>query len=574
MCALVRDNGASGVVRKALLALTLLCAAACAPAEPRPDILLVITDDQGWGDWEGSGNSVIQTPHMMRLAEQGASFTDFHVAPVCAPTRAMLLSGRHSLETGVWGVTRGGERMATEVETLAELLRERGYRTALFGKWHNGAHPPFDPASQGFDHVFGFLAGHITDYFDPVLIENGREVQTRGYITTTFTDAALDWLEASDRPSFAVIAYNTPHSPFEVENRYLELYADAGLPPVTQAIYAMTTQTDAQFGRLLDAVDDDAVVIFVGDNGPARPGGVERYKDGLAGQKGSVLFGGTQVPMIIRWPGVTQAGSTITQPGHGTDLVPTVLRGLGAPVPNAVDGVDLAPALGGAALAERTLFTHHSNVLLDADTEPVTVDPGAARRGRFSAVLDPDGNWALYADRAQSVDVKTEHPAVFADLQAQYLAWFAEVSPAAMDDQPVPVTDAPVTLAAHDAYPGGAADFNLPWGWSQDWIVVSGAGTLRWPVIMEAGRYGVRVQYDGTGTLVVGEHARPLPAAEAAPRFAAPHHRRVVSSGEAITLDWPVADLGVLELPATDGRLVVGVDGTVRIKSLTLVPQP
>ena len=554
-------------------------AASCSGAEPvaptdspLPDILLVITDDQGWGDWEGSGNPDIATPNMMRLAEVGASFTDFHVSPVCAPTRASLLSGRHSLETGVWGVTRGGERMRPDVVTLAEALRERGYRTGLFGKWHNGDSAPYDAASQGFGRVFGFQHGHFNDYFDPVLFSDGEHVKTSGFITDVITDAALEFMAEQDAPTFTYVAYNTPHSPLEVPQDYLDAYADADLPDATKAVYAMTTQLDAQFGRLLDAVDDDTVVIFVGDNGPARPGGVDRYKDGLAGQKGSVLFGGTLVPMIVRWPGVTTPGTTVRQTAQHIDVLPTLLSAVGADVPAEVDGRDIRPLLAGGELPERITFTHHSNVLLSADTKPVEVDPGAARRGRFSAVLDPDGNWALYADREQSVDVKDDYPEEFAALRSAYLDWFASVSPGADDRLPTVLDGRAVEMPAHNGYPSGGAQWKAEWGWSHEWAEVSGLGEIRWPVQSDGGRYMVDVLYGGEGTIGLGGERFDLPQADAPNSLPGPGHRRVFPTSEVISRDWAVHTVGPITIPSDASELVLSADGTMSFKGLELRP--
>ena len=543
--------------------------------DARPDILLVITDDQGWGDWEGAGNPDIRTPNMMRLAAQGASLTDFHVSPVCAPTRASLLSGRHSLETGVWGVTRGGERMRPDVVTLAEGLRAAGYRTGMFGKWHNGDSPPYDPASQGFDRVFGFLAGHFTDYFDPVLLSDGEAVETTGFITTVITDAALAFMAGGDAPRFTYVAYPTPHSPLEVPSEFLDLYAGAELPEVTRVVYAMTTQLDAEFGRLLDAAPDDAIVIFVGDNGPARPGGVDRFKDGLNGQKGSVLFGGTQVPMIVRWPGVTEPGAVLDPTAQHIDVLPSLLAGLGLTPPAEVDGRDIRPLLAGGTLPERIHFTHHSNVLLDASTVPVTVDPGAARRGRFSAVLDPDGNWALYADRAQVEDVKDAHPEVFAELRDAYLDWFAAQSPGAGRDLPTVIQGAPVSLPAHNGYPAGGAAWDIEWGWSHEWVNVEGEGTMRWPVRGDGGSYDVELLYGGAGTAGINSLEIALPRAEAPNARPGPGHRRVVSTGEAITRDWARATLPGVRVAEGEGALVLSLsspDGSLSFKGLRVVP--
>ena len=550
-----------------------------APPEARqgtlPDIVIVITDDQGWGDWEGSGNPLISTPAMMELAAQGATLTDFHVSPVCAPTRASLLTGRHALEVGVWGVTRGGERLRPDAVTIAENLKGLGYRTGMFGKWHSGDSAPYDPASQGFDRVFGFLAGHFTDYFDPVLLSDGEEVATRGYITTVVTDAALQWMrEDSDTPTLTYVAYNTPHSPLEVPQSDLEPYLGTDLPLVTQTVYAMVTQLDAQLARLLDAADEDTIVIFLGDNGPAKPGGVERFNGGLNGTKGSVRFGGTLVPAIVRWPGVTTPGSVVEAPAQHIDLLPTLVTALGGTPAPEVDGVDIRAALQGDALPERTLFSHHTRTPTpdDPDIDPVQRSPGAARRGEFSAVFDPDGTWSLYRDRGQSKDVSTEHPEVLADLKAQYDAWFDAVSPGARDYLPNVASGSRLRLPAHNAYLSGDARYSEGWGWAQEWAVVEGEGAMRWPLRGDGGTYHLDILYGGGGGASVGGDTFDLPQAEAPNRFPGEGHRRTVATGEAISRDWTRLRLGTVTVPEAEGDWLLDLSGHLEVKGVELTP--
>ena len=423
--------------------------------------------------------------------------------------------------------------------------------------------------------MFGFLAGHITDYFDPVLMDDGREVRTRGYITTVVTDAALDWMAAdTGQPTLTYVAYNTPHSPFEVPDADLAPYRGTDLPPVTQAIYAMVSQLDGQFGRLLEAVDEDAVVIFLGDNGPARPGGVLRYADGLSGTKGSVMFGGTLVPALVRWPGVTQPGSRIDAPAQHIDILPTLMSALGGVIDPRVDGVDIRPLLGGQAMDERTFFTHHTRTPQpdNPDLAPVQLSPGAARRGQFSAVLSPEGEWALYANREQSRDVSAENPEAFAALKAAYEEWFAEVSPGSDRVQPSVAAGAPLRLPAHNAYLSGGAAYSEGWGWSQEWAEVDGAGAMRWPLRGDGGAYRIELLYGGAGTLKVAGGEFDLPAAQAPNRFPGAGHRRVVSSGEAITRDWARHTVGPVVLPDGDGDLRLELAGDLAVKGVRLIP--
>ncbi|OHB85228.1 MAG: hypothetical protein A2V98_26020 [Planctomycetes bacterium RBG_16_64_12] len=194
------------------------CAASISAAEAeRPNVVLIMTDDQGWGDVRSHGNERIDTPAHDRLASEGARFDRFYVSPVCAPTRASLLSGRYHLRSGVHGVTRAYETMRSEEVTIAEILRSAGYATGCFGKWHNGFHFPYHPNGQGFEEFVGFCGGHWTIYFDTRLEHNGRPIATTGYIAYVLTDVAISFIRTNrDRPFFCYLPYNTPHSPFQV----------------------------------------------------------------------------------------------------------------------------------------------------------------------------------------------------------------------------------------------------------------------------------------------------------------------------------------------------------------------
>ncbi|HEX6984931.1 MAG TPA: sulfatase-like hydrolase/transferase, partial [Planctomycetaceae bacterium] len=211
---------------------------ALAPAEDRPNVLLILTDDQGWGDIGSHGNEAVDTPNLDRLAGQGARFERFFVDPLCAPTRAALLTGRYSLRSGVHGVTRGHETMRTEEVTLAELFRDAGYATGCFGKWHNGRHYPNHPNGQGFDEFFGFCGGHWNNYFDTTLERNAEPVRTTGFITDVLTDEAIGFVRRNkDRPFFCYVPYNAPHWPPQVPDRYFEKYKARGLDDETATAY-------------------------------------------------------------------------------------------------------------------------------------------------------------------------------------------------------------------------------------------------------------------------------------------------------------------------------------------------
>ncbi len=212
------------------LTLLFLIPSAFAISAERPNILLILTDDQGWGDIASHGNERIDTPHLDALAASGARFERFFVSPLCAPTRAALLTGRYSLRSGVHGVTRGHETMrATEV-TIAELFRDAGYATGCFGKWHNGRHFPNHPNGQGFDEFFGFCGGHWNNYFDTNLERNGEPVETQGFITDVLTDGAVDFIRRNRERSFlCYVPFNAPHFPPQVPDAVLRQVQSAGL---------------------------------------------------------------------------------------------------------------------------------------------------------------------------------------------------------------------------------------------------------------------------------------------------------------------------------------------------------
>jgi arylsulfatase A len=228
----------------------------------RPNVLLVMTDDQGWGDVYSHGNYKLDTPAMDRLATQGARFNRFYVSPVCAPTRASLMTGRYYLRTGVADVTRGFQTLRANEVTLAEVLGQAGYTTGLFGKWHLGEHYPNVPRGQGFDQFIGFLSGHWNDNYDPALLSSQTSapgldtVQTKGYINNVLTDAAIEFMEGHrDEPFLNFVSYNTPHSPYQVPDSYFQKYQERGYEGKTAAVYGMVDNLDDHLGRLLNALE-------------------------------------------------------------------------------------------------------------------------------------------------------------------------------------------------------------------------------------------------------------------------------------------------------------------------------
>src|SRR4030095_1574895 len=319
--------------------------------QSRPTLVLIVADDMGWGDVRSHGNDRLDTPVLDKLAADGARFNRFFVSPVCAPTRASLLTGRYHPRTGVAWVTRGLETMRSEELTLAEALRDAGYATGCFGKWHNGAHYPHSPGGQVFDEFLGFCAGHWNNYFHTTLEHNGRPFKTNGYITDVLTDAAIAFIDKQrGRPFFCYIPYNAPHGPFQVPERYFSKYKRRGLDAKTAAIYGMVENIDDNVGRILKQLEaarltDRTIVPFLTDNGPNG----ERYNGGMKGIKGSVHEGGVRVPLFIRWPGRIRPGTTVENIAAHIDLFPTLLElcGLSEPRTLSLDGISLVPLLEG-----------------------------------------------------------------------------------------------------------------------------------------------------------------------------------------------------------------------------------
>ena len=343
----------------------------------KPNIILIMTDDQGYGDLAFHNNPHIKTPVLDKLAEESVRLNNFYVSPVCAPTRSSLLTGRYSLRTGIRDTYNGGAIMAAEEETLAEILQDAGYSTAIFGKWHLGDNYPTRPIDQGFKESLVHLAGGIgqagdylnydkgdSAYFDPVLMHNGQPKQTQGYCSDVFTDAAIEYIEnQEEKPFFIYLAFNAPHIPLQLPQQYYDIYKDIdpadGFPEETRPVkmsdqdkeaarkvYGMVTNIDDNVGRIMETLeeqklDKNTLVIFMTDNGPQQ----HRYLSGLRGKKGSVYQGGIKVPCFLHFPKEFVKGKALNFPTAHIDIVPTLAELCGATLPKdcKIDGQSLLP---------------------------------------------------------------------------------------------------------------------------------------------------------------------------------------------------------------------------------------
>ena len=313
----------------------------------RPNIVLIMTDDQGWAQLGSHGDPVLKTPHLDALAEEAVEMTRFYVSPVCAPTRAALMTGRYNYRTGVVDTYLGRAMMHPDEVTIAEILGGNGYRTGIFGKWHLGDNYPLRTVDQGFQESVVHKGGGIgqpsdppgSDYFDPILFHNGEQKQFSGYCTDVYFDEAMRWIgDGGDAPFFAYIPTNAPHSPYLVPDSYREPYAQQGLSDKDARIYGMITNIDENVGKLLAHLEStglasNTIFIFMTDNGPT----TRLYHAGLREQKGSVYENGIRVPFLARWPEQLEPRKTDRMGAH-IDIAPTLLAaaGSGAPFRSAI----------------------------------------------------------------------------------------------------------------------------------------------------------------------------------------------------------------------------------------------
>jgi arylsulfatase A-like enzyme len=414
------------LTRRSFLAAPTLLAA---PPARHPNILLIVTDDQGYGDLSCHGNLHLKTPNIDRIGAEGVQFTQFHVSPVCAPTRASLLTGRYNYRTGVVDTYLGRAMMHPDEVTLPEMLREAGYRTGIFGKWHLGDNYPLRAIDQGFEEALVHLGGGIGQpsdppggehYFDPVLFHNGKAEKYTGYCTDIFASAAIGFIEQNrSRPFFTYVATNAPHVPLEIANSYVAPYRRLGLDATTAAVYGMIANVDENVGRVLDTlrtsgVERDTIVLFMTDNGPQQP----RYNAGMRGLKGTVYEGGIRVPLFVRWPGRFEGGKHVDGVCAHIDITPTLLDLCGVRARSKMDGVSLA----NLTWPERSLFFqwHRGEV-------PQPHRGAAVRAGRWKLVHGTE-LYDIENDPAESKDVATAHSDVVTKLVTEYEYWFRDVS--------------------------------------------------------------------------------------------------------------------------------------------------
>ncbi len=449
-----------------LLLATALAAVAALPAAPRPNVVIVLTDDQGYGDLSCHGNPVLKTPQLDRLHAESIRLTDFHAAPICTPSRGQLMTGLDALRNGAQTVSNGRDFLRRDVPTLAELLAAGGYRCGLFGKWHLGDNYPHRPTDRGFHEVVMFPSSQVTsavdhwdnDYLDDIYLHNNRRRSYRGYATDVFFAEAMRWMEAeraAARPFFCFIATPAAHTPLIVPERYRRPYEGLelpGVPPERRAevarFFGMIANVDENMGALeaflrRTGLRDDTLVIFLTDNGGTVASRL--YNAGMKGAKFALTEGGHRVPCFLRWPaGRLRPPGDIAEPTQMQDLLPTLLDLCGLPPPAGArfDGISLAPRLRGEipALPDRLLVVNYVNVR----TKVPRLEDSTVIWQRWRLVQNRQLH-DLATDPRQDTNVIDRFPAMAARMRAHLDTWWQSLAPT--------VNDFGAIVIGHDAEP-------------------------------------------------------------------------------------------------------------------------
>jgi len=588
------------------------------PANARqPNVLVLLADDAGWGDYSHNGNTQIATPHIDRIAREGAMLDRFYVCPVCSPTRAEWLTGRYHLRTGVVGVSTGQERLDLDEKTVADSFHAAGYATGAFGKWHNGSQWPYHPMARGFDEYYGHTSGHWGEYFDPELEHNGHMIRQSGYIVDLCTDRAIDFISRNhDRPFFCYVPFTTPHSPWAVPESDWSRFKDKPIPQratlpdreiidETRCALAMVENQDQNVGRLLaelakHQILDDTIIVYFSDNGP----NTMRWNGSMKGKKGNTDEGGVRVPGLIRWPTKIAAGTKVATITGAIDLLPTLISL--AKIPRVgtlpLDGMDLTPLLL-SDLSDQANLRWPARKIFSTWAGKASVRTDRYRLNEKNMLFD------MVADPGQERDISSDQPVVAMELRRALSRWDAEmksersrkqsygqVKPAGgernqVDPRPIHVgfPEFPITiLPARDGEPFGsvARSSNAP---NSSYFVnwTSPDDAIVWSIAVQtAGKYHVTIDY----TCPISDAGSEIELT-----FGSSSLQGVVTPGwdpplytNQDTLPRPPAeskmkpfrtlDIGQIELPAAHGKLTLRalrIPGTavMDLRRLTLTLQ-
>ncbi|MDO7085580.1 arylsulfatase [Pseudocolwellia sp. AS88] len=431
--------------------------------QTRPNIIIVMTDDQGYGDFGHNNNPIVKTPVLEKLANESVRFTNFHVDPTCSPTRAALMSGQYSLRAGVWHTVMGRHILSDKHTTLPEVLKGAGYKTGMVGKWHLGDNYPFRPQDQGFDYVLMHGAGGIgqtpdhwgNTQFDDTYFLNGKEKQYKGYATDIWFDEAINFIHDNankEKPFFLYVSTNAPHAPFRAPEKYIQPYRDLGVPEELALFYGMIASLDENVDRLQNAmketnITDNTIFIFMTDNGSVMGGKgaklvsgetkalieqkigqkIVSLNDGMKGAKNNVYEGGHRVPFYIKWPnGGFIKPTEINGLAAHFDLLPTLLDLIGVDADKLdTDGISLKSALTqNSQLPDRTLVVTTQRVLTPDPNRPYVVMKNKWRYIHGNSKADNFELFDLELDPGQTMNILEQHPEIANELSNSYQQWW------------------------------------------------------------------------------------------------------------------------------------------------------
>ena len=420
---------------------------ACFPKQERPNVIVVITDDQGYGDIACNGNTIIKTPKLDAFSAEAYSFTNYHVGTTCAPTRAGLLTGRNCNRNGVWHTIGGCSLLNKREVTFANVFADAGYKTMMIGKWHLGDNHPFLPHDRGFQESYYHGGGGVgqtpdywlNDYMDDTYFRNGKPEKAQGYCTDVFFDEAIGFIERNKKKTFlCYLSLNAPHGPFNVPEKYYRMYeAEDAITETQKRFYAMISNIDENFAKLDQkladlGIADNTILIFTTDNGTAAGIATNKkteetlgYNAGMRGKKSSQYDGGHRVPFIMRWKnGKYGGGKTFDELIAHVDFLPTIAACCDIPFTpvNALDGKDMSPYIKKNKAPHRYLVT---------DTQRNQWP----EKGRKSCVMSTewrlvDGNelYNIKQDVGQEHNLIAQYPERANEMQDFYDTWWADAS--------------------------------------------------------------------------------------------------------------------------------------------------
>jgi arylsulfatase A-like enzyme len=562
-----------------LFILTSACNSDIAVEQDRPsNVIIILTDDQGWGDLSMNGNTNLSTPHIDGIAAAGATFSNFYVAPVCSPTRAELLTGRYSFRSGIYSTGGGGERMDVDETTLAEVFKRAGYETAAYGKWHNGMQYPYHPNARGFDDFYGFCSGHWGNYFSPMLEHNGKIVQGNGFLIDDFTDRGLAFMEKNrDKPFLLYLPFNTPHTPFQApernwkpfENKEITMRAKVGREDLveTRAALAMVENIDENVGRIITkteelGIDDHTIVLYFSDNGPAR----NRWNGGMKDRKGSTNEGGVRSPLVMKWPGKIEAGTKVERLTSVIDLLPTLGDMCGIPYDTRypLDGISMKNTITATATEWEDRY------LLNTWKEQISI------RSQKYRLSHEGGFYDIEADRGQTRDLSEDLPelkAAFVEVAEAFYEQKVRELPA-VDERPFYLGHPAMKytqIPARDGTAHGAIQRSNRWpncSFFTNWTSMQ--DSITWQVEVPAsGKFKVSLYYTcpegDQGSVIqlsVGENRLEASILEAHDPPLRGMKEDLSPRVESYVKDWKVADIGSIRL--TEG------EATMALKALSI----